>query len=353
MTILKRVLETPRYGYESNGEFYRPSRTEIFNEFFWRLNIFRSKKNWLSVLSWIVTLGLTAPFFIFFIYYWNWKLAVAGFLYSMVALGSHGTFWLHRYSTHRAFTFKNRFWREICRNLVIKIIPEEVYVVSHHVHHRFSEQPGDPYNVNGGWLYCFLADVNHQGIRRNLSERDYLLTCSMLNHTGVHSNSYSQYQRWGTICHPAITCLHYLLNWMFWYGVFFLLGGNALATALLGFSGVWAVGIRTFNFEGHGRGRDRKRQGSDFNQKDNSINQLWPGFVAGEWHNNHHLFPSGARSGFLFYQLDLPWILIKSLHKVGAISSFRDFKSEFFENHYLPFKTQKAQPRTIAENHLV
>jgi len=336
MTTLKRILEPPRYGYESDGRLYRPSHREIFKEFFWRLNIFRSKKNWLSVFCWTTSLGLVIPLFIFFIYFWSWKLAVLGLAYSMVAMGSHGTFWLHRYSTHRAFKFKNSFFREICRNLVIKIIPEEVYVVSHHVHHQYSEEPGDPYNVNGGWLYCFLADVNHQGIHRNLSQKDYFLLCGMLNHTGVHLNTYRQYQRWGTLCHPGKTLLHYILNWTFWYGVFFLIGGNALATALFGFASIWAIGVRTFNFDGHGRGYDKKKIGVDFNLKDNSINQLWPGFVAGEWHNNHHLFPNGARSGFLSYQLDIPWIAIKSLHIIGVVSSFRDFKKEFVKDHYLP-----------------
>ena len=41
-------------------------------------------------------------------------------------------------------------------------------------------------------------------------------------------------------------------------------------------------------------------------------------FVAGEWHNNHHLYPTGARSGFLGYQVDLPWFFIRALHAVGA-----------------------------------
>jgi stearoyl-CoA desaturase (delta-9 desaturase) len=251
-------------------------------------------------------------------------------------MGSHGTFWLHRYCTHRAFKFRNRWIAQIARNLVIKVIPEEVYVVSHYVHHQFCEQPGDPYNVHGGWLYCFLADVNHQAIRKDLTEKDYEHLCRLMNHTGVRLNSYSQYLRWGSLCHPAWTVLHYALNWTFWYGAFYLLGGHALATALFGWAGVWAIGVRTYNFDGHGRGKDQRREGSDFNRADLSVNQLWPGYVAGEWHNNHHLYPNGARSGFLSYQLDLPWLLIRTLASVGAISSYRDYRADFFRDHYEP-----------------
>src|SRR2546430_7246242 len=98
---------------------------------------------------------------------------------------------------------------------------------------------------------------------------------------------------------PARTVTHLLLNWMFWYGVLFVLGGHALGTAIFGASFFWAFGIRTFNFDGHGGGRDARRRGHDFNRNDLSINQWWPGYVAGEWHNNHHLYPTSARSGFL------------------------------------------------------
>jgi fatty-acid desaturase len=282
-------------------------------------------------------LSFAIPLAFFFTYFFSWKLLLLGFVYSMVLLGSHGTFWLHRYSTHRAFRFQNRWVREICRNLVIKIIPEEVYVVSHHVHHRFPEKPGDPYNVHGGWLYCFLADVNHQTLNKNQTEADYLQTCKLLEHTGVRLNTYRQYQKWGSACHPAWTVLHYALNWAFWYGAFYWIGGHALATALFGFAGVWAVGVRTFNYDGHGSGKDRRRKGVDFNTNDLSINQIWPGYVAGEWHSNHHLYPNGARSGFLRYQLDLPWLLVSALEKARCVHSVRDYKREFFRDYYAPY----------------
>jgi stearoyl-CoA desaturase (delta-9 desaturase) len=60
-----------------------------------------------------------------------------------------------------------------------------------------------------------------------------------------------------------------------------------------------------------------------------SINQLWPGYVAGEWHNNHHLFPKSARSGFKAHQLDLAWCYIKFMSMIGAVSSYRDSKKQF------------------------
>jgi stearoyl-CoA desaturase (delta-9 desaturase) len=341
-SILSRVLDPPAYGFERNGQLYVPSHTEIFREFFRRLNVFRSRKNWLPFFGWLSTLSFAIPLIIYFLYFLSWPTAFAGFVYGAVILGSHGTFWLHRYSTHRAFCFRNALIRGFCRNLVIKIIPEETYVISHHVHHNMTEQPGDPYNAHAGWLYCFLADVNHQSINKDLTEKDYQVLCKLISHTGVRLNTYSKYRKWGSLCHPIWTCLHYALNWSFWYGIFFLFGGHALACALFGSAGVWAIGVRTFNYEGHGQGRDLRRDGIDFNRRDLSVNQLWPGYVAGEWHNNHHLYPNGARSGFLRYQFDLPWLFIWMLSTVGWVTTYKDYRHEFFRDYYSPYLTSRC-----------
>jgi stearoyl-CoA desaturase (delta-9 desaturase) len=304
-------------------------KRELFKEFLFRINLFRDKKNWVQAACWFYTLAFAIPLYIFLVYYFSWSLFFAGFVYSMIVLGTHGTIYYHRYSTHRAYQFTHPFWRFLVRNAVVKIIPEELYVVSHHVHHHKSEKPGDPYNVNGGWWYCFLADAIHQPIAKNLSPADYTRVSKMIDHTGVHINSYEQYRKWGSVCHPGYTFLHFTLNWAFWYGAFYLLGGHALATALFGASGFWAVGVRTFNFDGHGGGKDKRRDGIDFNRADLSINQVWPGVVTGEWHNNHHLYPSGARAGFLPYQFDPAWVCLVILKALGGVKNLKDYKQEF------------------------
>ena len=344
MSTVNQLLEPPSYGFLRDGKFYKPTQKEIVSEFFSRLNIFTTKKNWLPFTSWLAVVGLLVPLAVFLTHYFSIKLLFVGLTYAMVCLGTHGTIYLHRYSTHRAYKFSNSFALFICRNLSIKVLAEEVYVISHHVHHHLSEQPGDPYNVNGGFLYCFLADVNHQGVAQNMNPEEYSRLTKLLNHTGVKANSYKQYQKWGSIAHPVRTYINYILNWSFWYGLFFLIGGHALATAIFGMSAVWAVGVRTFNYDGHGRGVDRRVDGIDFNREDLSVNQTWPGYVSGEWHNNHHLYPSGARAGFLPYQLDLAWLFIRFYTFIGGISSHKDFKKEFMRDHYLPYLRKNGIP---------
>ncbi|SDL70245.1 fatty acid desaturase [Pedobacter antarcticus] len=352
MPFLDYVLQRPAYGWQDeSGNLIKPGPGAIFKEFFSRLNIFKDRKNWLPFFSWLKVLCLIPFFFIFVIYFLSWWTLLAAFVYSMIVMGTHGTIWHHRYCTHGAYTFRNPVWRFITQNLTINVIPEEIYVISHHVHHAKSDQPGDPYNAYGGFLYCFLADVNHQPIAKDLNESDFKRVLALMKHTGVTANTYQQYLRWGSYVNPVAATTSWLLNWAFWYGVFFLIGGHALACSLFGAAGFWAVGVRTFNYEGHAKGESKQKAGTDFSENDNSINQLWPGIVAGEWHNNHHLFPKSARSGFKPHQIDLAWYYIKFLHKIGAVSSYKDFKKQFYLQYYTPYQQSKVslKPELISK----
>jgi stearoyl-CoA desaturase (delta-9 desaturase) len=145
--FLKRALQEPSYGWARDGELYVPTTGEIRREWLKRMNVFASRKAWLSVTVWGFMLLLFPFGVVFLTKYFSWKLMLAGFLYSMVWIGTQGTVYLHRFGTHHAFTFRNRYYRFIVRNLSLKIVPEEVYVVSHHVHHAYSDLPGDPYNA--------------------------------------------------------------------------------------------------------------------------------------------------------------------------------------------------------------
>lgn len=346
--FLKRALQEPSYGWARDGELYVPTTREIRREWFGRMNVFADRKAWLSVTVWGFMFGLFPFGVVFLTKFFSWKLMLAGFLYSMVWIGVQGTVYLHRYGTHHAFTFRNRYYRFVVRNLSLKIVPEEVYVVSHHVHHAYSDQPGDPYNAQAGWWYCFLAGDLHQRINPSLSAADYARVAGLLKHTGMRLNSYAQYQRWGSVTHPLRLIAHYLLNWAFWYATFYLLGGHALATALFGWAAVWAIGIRAHNYDLHAGGKDKRKDGVDFDRNSLAINAIWPGFVAGEWHNNHHLFPTSVRAGFLPWQLDLSFVFIWCYRLIGGVRTWRDGQERFYERHYLPYLAGVAAARKAA-----
>jgi stearoyl-CoA desaturase (delta-9 desaturase) len=183
--------------------------------------------------------------------------------------------------------------------------------------------------------------VNHQGINKNLDEKNYDRVAHFLKHTGIRINLYSQYLKWGSVVSPVYTILLWLGNWAFWYGIFFLIGGHGLACAMFSAAMFWFVLVRAFNYTGHGKGEIKHQDGLDFDRSNLSINQWRPGYFAGEWHNNHHLFPGSARAGFLSWQLDLPWIYIYTLYKLGAVTAYHDSKKDFLKKYCFQKKVKE------------
>lgn len=334
MGFIDDLLHEPSYKWkDEQGTLVVPTRQQLFGEAFRRMNIFETKKNWISMISWLMVVCMM-PFFILFITkYITWKLVIVFILYSMIIMSTHGTIWFHRYSTHKAYIFRHPIFRFITQNLVIKTFPEEIYVVSHHVHHVKSDEPGDPYNPRGGFWYCMLSDVNHQSIARNLDEKSYSKAAHFLKHTGVKLNSYAQYLKWGSVASPFYTVALWIFNWTLWYSIFYFIGGHALACTMFGAAMFWFIFVRAFNYTGHGKGEVKHKDGIDFDRSNLSINQTRPGLFSGEWHNNHHLYPGSARAGFLPYQIDLAWIYIYILHKLGAVTSYHDSKKDFVRRY--------------------
>ena len=334
MAFIDNILQKPSYGWkDENGLVVKPGTKQLWKEAFSRMNIFRSKKNWISFASLTMALCLIPFLYLFIFHYFSIKLLIAFLVYSMIIMGTHGTIWFHCYGTHKSYKFRHPIWRILTQNLVIKTLPEEIYIVSHHVHHSKSDEPGDPYNAQAGFWYCMLAEFNHQRVAPDLSEADYNKVCGFMRHTGVSVNSYKSYQKWGSVASPLYTVTLWLLNWSFWYTAFYFIGGHGLAVTLFSAALFWFLLVRAFNYTGHGKGEVKHVEGVDFDRSNLSINQLRPGLFAGEWHNNHHLYPGSARAGFLSYQLDLPWIYVYTLYKLGAVASFRDSKKEFLRKY--------------------
>jgi len=334
--FIDELLQTPSYGWQDeSGALIVPTTKQLWSEAFSRINIFKTRRNWITLINWLMMACMLPLFCLFLFKYFSWLLVGAIVVYSMMIMGTHGTIWFHRYCTHKSYSFSHPVWRFITQNLVIKTFPEEIYVISHHVHHVKSDLPGDPYNPQGGFLYCMLSYINHQSINKNLSEEHYNKAVHFMKHTGVQINSYQQYRKWGSVATPAYTIGIWLLNWAFWYGAFFLIGGHGLACAMFTAAMLWFALVPAFNYTGHGKGEVKHKDGIDFDRSNLSINQSRPGLLAGEWHNNHHLYPGSARAGFLPSQIDLAWIYIYVLHKLGMVNSYKCSRKEFLKKYVI------------------
>ncbi len=80
----------------------------------------------------------------------------------------------------------------------------------------------------------------------------------------------------------------------------------------LGYHATWMVNSLTHMWGGR-----------RFATRDDSRNNALVAFVTfGEgWHNNHHAHPTSARHGLAWYELDITWISIWMLRKLGIAKS--------------------------------
>ena len=82
--------------------------------------------------------------------------------------------------------------------------------------------------------------------------------------------------------------------------------------------------LRDFNYRGHGGSFLSARRGAP-------INQMYYGFLVGEWHENHHAHPQLARSGLAWWQLDVPYWIIRSLSACGAVVQYNSLRPNLAE----------------------
>jgi len=329
--FILRVLEPPTF--ETPGGIESPGAAVLLRETLRNSNIFASRKNWMTLTN-LVTLALTAvPAWFMFTQYFSWSNLLMAALYSAIGLNVFSTVYFHRFCAHKAFRVENRFTSFIVRHLALRLFVEETFVVAHAVHHKYSDTENDPHNAKAGFVYTFLNDFTRMRTNRSLSERDYKKAHKLMNHMKIRLNTYEEYQRWGTITHPLSTLGDYVFNWSFWFGLFYLLGGWELV-CVFGTSGFfWGIFVRNFNYKSHGSGIDKRKAGRDFEERSLSLNLFLPGILAGEWHNNHHLYPMSSRNGFLPYQLDMAFGVIRVLNAVGVVSSYIDKKNDFHRKY--------------------
>ena len=74
-----------------------------------------------------------------------------------------------------------------------------------------------------------------------------------------------------------------------------------------------------------------------FATRDGSRNNWFVALLSfGEgWHNNHHAYPTSARHGLAWYEIDLSWWEIRLLQTIGLATSVRRAS--------LPFKLRRPQ----------
>ncbi len=234
----------------------------------------------------------------------NWKAMVAALILWWISASLGVGMGFHRLLTHRAYKTPKvvEYFITFCGLLALEGGAIN-WVVTHRIHHAHTDAPGDPHTPReGGWWA-------HIG---------WMLKGTAQSHDKATKARYA----------PDMVKdrFHALANNFYWVPIILLAIG---LFALGGWPFVlWAVFFRvTFNFHAtwlvnsatHMWGRRR------FATRDDSTNNWWVALLTfGEgWHNNHHAFPTAARHGLAWYEIDLNWWGIRTMQFLGLASGIK------------------------------
>ena len=238
------------------------------------------------------------------LFFWSWSAVISAIILYWVA-GSLGIgMGFHRLLTHRGYKVPKlvEYFLVTCGTLAVEGGPIQ-WAVTHRIHHAHTDRIGDPHTPrDGGWWA-------HVG---------WILQGTAQNHDAATIERYAS---------DLVKDRYYR-----WLNRFFFLPLIVLGIGLLAFGGwsilLWGVFLRLtlalhatwlVNSATHLWGRTRFETGDD------SRNSWWVALLTfGEgWHNNHHAYPTSARHGLRWYELDFNWIGIRTLQLMGVAHSVK------------------------------
>lgn len=247
----------------------------------------------------------------------NWTyLALLIGMYLATALGV--TIGYHRFFTHRSFKTP-RVMVAVLAALGSMAVEGPVlqWVAVHRRHHQHSDDHDDPHSphTHGAGLWCMIRGMwhahmgwlfraQHGGLPR------YVLDLKEDRLIRAMSSLFPLWVVLGLLI-PAVIAGLVTMSW---------------TGALLGF--IWGGLVRVFlvhhvtwsiNSVCHIWGS------RPFRSHDESRNNAIFGVLAlGEgWHNNHHAFPTSARHGLRWWQLDISYIIIRAMGLIGLASEIK------------------------------
>jgi len=241
------------------------------------------------------------------------------FLIFYVLTGLGITVGYHRYFTHRSFeaVAPVKVALAVLGSMTLQG-PVTQWVTDHRKHHARSDAEGDPHSphLSGDGLVGTLKGLWH-------AHMGWMFTTKGMER-GIDYGRDLYEDRTIRIIDRC-----YLVWVALSVGLPFLLGAAIGGSWALGFEAmIWAGLIRIFVFEHstfavnsicHTFGRRA------FEARDESRNNWVVALlVFGEgWHNNHHAFPRSARHGLGRFQIDVSFLVIRGLRRLGLARAVR------------------------------
>ena len=262
--------------------------------------------NFVRTVNWknlaIVTFFHLLSIPIFFTFSWQNLAALLIVNWIVGSLGV-GLGW-HRLLTHRSF--KAPKWLEYLLTALGTMSmqdPPDKWVATHRIHHKFTEQEGDPHSTRSGFWWAQIGwvvwgtaqDHDHATMQRYipdlLKDRGHVLISRFF------------------VVPIVISALI-----LFAVGGWTMVVWGVFARVVVGWHTTWFV-----NSLSHIYGSRPHATG------DASTNNWFVAILTfGEgWHNNHHAFPTSARHGTEWYQFDMNWITIRIFERLGWASKIK------------------------------
>ena len=312
---------------ENPQEVQKTESKEIVEPTLESLSTVPSRGNTSSTMTKLKIVNLIAiatPFIGFLvaaIFFWGTlfngvQLAIFGFMYAITSVGI--TIGYHRLFTHSSFK-TSRFMTAVFAAFGSMAIEGPVlqWVADHRRHHQCSDDEGDPHSphLHSGGILEALKGMwhSHMGWMINPRTKQSMRYVGDLRKDKLVRRMSKLFPLWVLISLALPALLGGLMT-LTWMGAFlgFLWGG--LVRICFVHHVTWSI-----NSVCHIWGAQ------PFNTNDHSRNNLIMGvFALGEgWHNNHHAFQSSARHGLRWWQLDMSYIIIWFMSKVGLVYDVR------------------------------
>lgn len=324
------LLERPTYGHVGPAPS-RPSLKEVWLEWIDAISFWKDVSRLLPALYAAYHLATFGVFVFFLIRFFSIP-AVLSVVAIAIMIGTvYNTVWYHRYCSHQAFKFRNLWFARLFLWTNPISFREESYVVPHRIHHSVSDEPGDPYGPHLGWLGSYLATESQQKMNRNISAAEYERLVKSLQHVGFVRNTHARFQRTGSVENVWHYGARVVVANVVWPALAYLVAGWQGVLAWISGVFLFTFVVRDFNYRGHSSLIGTHKRGLP-------VNQVIYGIIAGEWHENHHAHPRAARSGFTWWQVDLPYWIIRLLKLCGVIE------------RYNSVDTKDARPRPDIEH---
>jgi stearoyl-CoA desaturase (delta-9 desaturase) len=228
-------------------------------------------------------------------------------MYLVTALGI--TVGYHRLFTHRSFETSAvvRFVLAVLGSMAVQGSLRK-WVALHRRHHQHSDEPGDPHSphLHGRGIPGLLRGLwhAHLGWVFKADPPDLDRYVKDLRQSPLLCVASALFPLWVVLGLLLPALLGGLIT-LSWGGVLLGLVWGGLARIFLVHHVTWSV-----NSVCHLWGEQPFQVGADQSRN----NFLFGVLALGEgWHNNHHAFPTSARHGLRWWQIDVSWWLIRAL----------------------------------------